>query len=111
MALFFGSAPAMATETPVAAYSFDEGEGETAEDLTGDGHAATIEGASWSTNGRYGGAVGFDASEEDGVKIPHPTELDFSEKITPQARGRPNGGEPRRGPLVAPQQSGGKRDH
>ena len=33
---------------PIAAYSFDEGEGETVEDLTGNGHTATIHGAAWT---------------------------------------------------------------
>lgn len=33
---------------PVAAYSFDEGEGTTVEDVTGDGHTAMIEGAEWT---------------------------------------------------------------
>ena len=41
---------------PVAAYSFDEGSGETVEDVTGDGHTATLQGAKWTPHGRYGGA-------------------------------------------------------
>jgi membrane protein implicated in regulation of membrane protease activity len=39
---------------PVAAYSFDEGEGTTVEDTTGNGHTGTIEGATWTPHGRYG---------------------------------------------------------
>ena len=54
---------------PVAAYRFDEGEGTTVEDLTGDGHTATIEGAEWTTNGKYGGALEFDGTKSC-VSIP-----------------------------------------
>lgn len=35
---------------PIAAYPLDAGEGTVAEDVTGDGHEGTIEGAEW-TNG------------------------------------------------------------
>jgi len=45
---------------PVAAWSFDEGEGSTAEDITGDDHTATIEGATWA-RGRFGGSLKFGA--------------------------------------------------
>ena len=70
---------------PIAAYSFDEGEGETVEDLTGDGHTATIHGAAWTDRGRYGGALAFDAEEEDYVSIPASTELDGNEELTVEA--------------------------
>jgi hypothetical protein len=96
---------------PVAAYSFDEGEGETVEDLTGDGHTATIEGASWSTQGRYGGAMEFDASEEDVLKVPDSPELDFSEEFTLEAWVHPSGEESSWAPIIAKQQGGGKGAH
>ena len=51
------------TPGPVAAYSFDEGSGETVEDVTGNGHTATIDGAEWTGQGRYGGALEFVGSE------------------------------------------------
>ncbi len=101
----------LADETPIAAYSFDEGEGETAEDLTGNGHTATIEGASWSTHGRYGGAMEFDASEEDVLKVPDSPELDFSEEFTLEAWVHPSGEESSWAPIVAKQQGGGKGAH
>src|SRR5262249_40056824 len=56
-----------ATYAPVASYSFDQdpGEGTTIEDASGDGHTATIHGASWTEHGRYGGAMEFDAEAHD----------------------------------------------
>ncbi len=74
---------------PVAAYSFDEGEGGTLEDVTGNGHDGTIEGAEW-TNGRYGTALKFDG-EEDCVAIPESPELDLSEEFTLEAWVKPEG--------------------
>ncbi len=56
----FGVAVASANQTPVAAYSFDAGEGSTAEDVTGNEHDGAIEGASWFDNGKYGSALSFD---------------------------------------------------
>lgn len=50
MSAVVSPASALATQGPVAAWSFDEGTGTTAEDLTGDGHTATLEGP----NGRPG---------------------------------------------------------
>jgi hypothetical protein len=44
------SGPASAASyAPVAAWSFDEGEGTTTEDFTGDGHTGTVEGAEWGS--------------------------------------------------------------
>ncbi len=70
---------------PIAAYSFDEGEGETVEDLTGDEHDSTIHGATWTDRGRYGGALAFDAEKENYVSIPANSELDGSEEMTVEA--------------------------
>jgi hypothetical protein len=70
--------------TPVAAYSFDEGEGEgtTVEDLTGDGHTGTIEGAEW-TKGRYGNSLKFDG--EGMMTIPASEDLNLTEEFTLEA--------------------------
>ncbi|MBS1878162.1 MAG: hypothetical protein JST31_01475 [Actinobacteria bacterium] len=35
---------------PVTAYSFDEGKGTVAQDVTGDGHTATLDGAEWTSH-------------------------------------------------------------
>ena len=87
---------------PVAAYSFDEGEGGTVADLTGHGHTATIEGAQWTTKGRYGGAMEFDvADQEDVLKVPDADDLDLTEDFTLEAWVRP---------LTAPRLGDGDRE-
>jgi hypothetical protein len=42
---------------PLAAYTFDEGQGTTATDASGHGRTGTIVGGSWTQNGRMGGAL------------------------------------------------------
>src|SRR6201999_3656572 len=77
---------------PVAAYAFDEGEGETVEDVTGDGHTATIDDGEW-TRGRYGGGIGFDGKGgNECVSVPDSPELRLSEEFTLEAWVRPVGG-------------------
>jgi hypothetical protein len=96
--------------TPVARYSFDEDNEETeetAEDLTGDGHTATVEGAKWTEHGRYGGAYEFDAEEEDVLKIPASPELNFGEEFTLEAWVRPSGSDNHHAPLIDKQEGAG----
>ena len=57
----------------VAYYKFDEGEGTTAYDSSGNGNDGTIHGASW-VDGKFGKALNFDGSN-DYVSIPHSTSL------------------------------------
>jgi hypothetical protein len=90
---------------PVADYSFDEGTGETAEDLTGDGHTATLQGAEWTPHGRFGGALEFDAEEEDFVSIPASGALDGSEELTVEAWVRPTA-EPEYGSILMKEREG-----
>jgi hypothetical protein len=85
---------------PVAAYSFDEGEGSTVEDLTGNGHTGTIHGAKWTTRGRYGDALEYYAPEEDYVSIPASEGLDGSEELTVEAWVRPTVTDPYYGEIV-----------
>src|SRR5262245_24939017 len=56
-----GASSAAATGL-VAAYSFNEGAGTTAFDVSGNGHPGTLVGAAWTPNGRYGGAVSLDGT-------------------------------------------------
>jgi hypothetical protein len=93
--------------TPVAAYSFDEKNEETATDTTGDGHTATVEGAGWTEHGRYGGALEFDAAKKDVLRIPASPELDFSEEFTLEAWVRPSGAENKEAPLIDKQEGAG----
>jgi len=72
-----------ATESPVAAYSFDEGKGEIARDSYG-GHDGTLDGAEWIEAGKYGAALRFDG-EGDIVTIPDSGELDLTESFTLEA--------------------------
>ena len=44
----------------VAAYSFNEGSGTQVGDASGTGHVGAISGATWSTQGKFGGALSFD---------------------------------------------------
>ena len=46
----------------VAAYGFEEGGGTSVSDVSGNGHTGTISGASWTAQGRYGGALSFNGS-------------------------------------------------
>ncbi|MFT3863371.1 MAG: LamG domain-containing protein [Solirubrobacterales bacterium] len=95
---------------PVAAYSFDEGEGTTVEDVTGDGHTATIEGATWTTQGKYGGAMEFDAAEHDRLVVPDSPEFDLTEEFTLEAWVRPEG-ENYWAPIIAKEIGGGEGEY
>ncbi len=46
----------------VGAWAFNEGVGGTAADVSGNGNQATLVGATWSTQGRYGGALSLSGS-------------------------------------------------
>src|SRR6185436_12673843 len=46
----------------VAAYGFDEGTGSTTADASGNGNTGTITDATWTTSGKFGGALVFDGS-------------------------------------------------
>ena len=74
-----GTAPGRAARAiaapagPVAAYSFDAGSGATLTDESGHGHHGTISGATWTSSGRYGGALSFDGVD-DYVRVDGPAE-------------------------------------
>src|SRR5438874_4554532 len=57
-----GSSPARAQTGLVAAYAFNEGSGTTVADASGNGNTGTINGATWTTAGRYGSALVFDGT-------------------------------------------------
>jgi fibronectin type 3 domain-containing protein len=62
VAALVATGPARADPTLVAAYSFDEGSGAAVTDASGNGHFGTISGATWTTAGRYGGALSFNGT-------------------------------------------------
>src|SRR5690242_3250075 len=80
---------ALASEAPVASYSFNEGAGEFAHDSSGHGHDATLHGASWTGEGKYGGAIHFDAADHDHLTIPASPALNFTEAFTLEAWVKP----------------------
>lgn len=73
----------------VAAYSFDEGSGETLSDRTGNGHDGSISGPTWTTDGKHGGALSFDGID-DLVTIADTSDLDLTTGMTLQAWIRPS---------------------
>ena len=81
------AAPAsMSATTPglVAAYGFNEGSGTTVTDASGNGNTGTITNATWSTSGKYGGALQFNGSNAR-VTIPDAASLHLSTGMTLEA--------------------------
>lgn len=75
-----------ASSGPVAAWSFDEGTGTTAEDVTGNGHDGTVEAPAGWTKGRYGDALHFPGTSEGGcVTVPDSPALGLGEEFTVEA--------------------------
>ena len=56
------AAPPPPSSTLVAAFAFDEGSGSSVADLSGNGNAGSVEGASWTTSGKFGSALSFNGS-------------------------------------------------
>ena len=65
----------------VAAYSFDEGIGPTVGDASGNGINGTISGATWTTAGRYAGALSFNGSSSF-VDLGNPAPLRITGSMT-----------------------------
>ncbi len=74
----------------VATYGFDEGSGTSAADSSGSGNHGTLTGgATWSPQGRYGGAISFDGVD-DRVVVPDSASLDLTTGATLEAWVQPN---------------------
>jgi hypothetical protein len=54
--------PGAQAATLVAAYAFNEGSGTIVTDASGNGNNGTINGATWTTSGKYGNALSFNGS-------------------------------------------------
>ncbi|MEY2571560.1 MAG: hypothetical protein QOE63_1910, partial [Acidimicrobiaceae bacterium] len=79
----------VANSTPVptglvGAWSFDDGSGTTAADRSGNGNNGTLKGATWTTSGRYGGALSFNGTS-DWVTVPDSNSLDLTGPMTLEA--------------------------
>ncbi|HEV2320108.1 MAG TPA: LamG-like jellyroll fold domain-containing protein, partial [Verrucomicrobiae bacterium] len=74
----------------VAAYSFDEGTGNTVTDLSGNGNNGTIGTATWTLSGKYGGALSFDGVSS-AVTINDSASLDLTTGMTLEAWVNPAG--------------------
>ena len=73
------------TPTPatglVAAYNFNEGSGTTVGDASGHGITGILQGATWTTAGRYGGALSFNGSSGY-VDLGNPAPLQITTSMT-----------------------------
>jgi hypothetical protein len=68
----------------VASYSFDEGSGTVLHDRSGHGNNGTISNATWSTAGKYGGALSFNGTNA-WVTINNSASLQLSNGMTLEA--------------------------
>ncbi|MFL5897566.1 MAG: LamG-like jellyroll fold domain-containing protein [Solirubrobacterales bacterium] len=76
---------------PVAAYPFDQGEGTTAADTTGNEHDASLEGgAEWTERGKYGSALHFDGAD-DCLTVEDSPDLQLREEFTLETWVKPEG--------------------
>ncbi len=85
------AAPAKGWGLPglVAAYGFDEGTGTSVTDQSGFGNVGDISGATWTSGGRYGGALSFDGVN-DWVTVPGSASLDLTTGMTLSAWVKPH---------------------
>jgi hypothetical protein len=73
--------PSSGLPRPVAAYAFDEGSGSVVSDTSGEGNHGTIVGATWTSQGRFGGALIFDGVD-DWVSISEASALHLTTNLT-----------------------------
>jgi hypothetical protein len=86
------SIAAGAPKNLVAAWAFDEGVGNTAKDVSGNGHDGSISGAKW-TDGKFGKALEFNG-DGDQVLAPHDDALNIQGELTIEAWVFPTGWNP-----------------
>jgi hypothetical protein len=74
---------------PVAAYSFNAGSGTSVADSSGNGNMGTISGATWTTAGKFGGALVFNGTNAK-VTIPNTSLLQLTTAMTLEAWVKPS---------------------
>ena len=79
-----GAAPPPPSATLVAAYAFDEGSGTSVADLSGNGNGGALQGASWTTSGKFGSALSFNGSSAR-VRVEDAASLDLTSGVTVEA--------------------------
>jgi len=89
LALIIGNSAMAADPNLVAAWSLDEGAGDVAEDVTGNGHDGELENCTW-VNGKFGAALEFDGTTSR-VVIPHDDHLNIEDEVTVEAWINPSG--------------------
>jgi hypothetical protein len=72
----------------VGAWGFDDGSGTTATDASGRGNNGTVTGATWTTGGKFGGALSFDGVS-NWVTVPDADSLDLTTGMTMEAWVKP----------------------
>ncbi|MCZ2076961.1 MAG: putative Ig domain-containing protein, partial [Bryobacterales bacterium] len=75
------TAPTASTGGLIAAYSFNEGSGTILNDLSGNGNNGMIYGATWTTKGKYGGALSFNGINSY-VDLGNPASLQLTGSMT-----------------------------
>jgi hypothetical protein len=73
------------TANLVAAYNFDEGSGTVLHDISGNGNNGTITNATWSTAGKYSGALKFTGASNSYVTVNDASSLHLSTGMTLEA--------------------------
>src|SRR5580704_251194 len=69
----------------VAAYNFDEGAGSVLHDVSGNGNNGSITNATWSTAGKFGGALSFNGASDSFVTVNDSALLNLTAGMTLEA--------------------------
>jgi chitodextrinase len=99
-----GSATTTTQTTPtsglVAAYGFNEGSGTTIADISGNGITGTLQGATWTTGGKYGNALSFNGTSSY-VDLGNPAALQLTGSMTVEAWVKAAANPPNDGQIIA----------
>jgi hypothetical protein len=94
----------------VAAYSFNEGSGQTVADHSGNNLTGTIVGATWTGQGKFGNALSFDGTSSY-VDLGNPAALQLTGSMTIEAWVNAAANPPDDGQIVAKSDTAVQHDH